>query len=243
MLAGVSVRILHYYDQIGLLKPASVSRNGYRHYEEKELLLLQQILFFRELDFPLEEVKKIITSKTFDMEKALRDHRNMITLKKDRLTKLVRTIDKTIKKVNNEILMEDKTLYDSFDDAGVEEYAEESKQRWGHTDAYKESQKRVACMTKAEMSHIKEDGEKLTAALAQSMPKGCTHSDVQELILQHYNGLKTFYEPSLEMYRGLGEMYVADPRFTAYYDKYADGLAVFMRDAMNYFADMQEGKK
>src|SRR4051812_35258781 len=111
-LAGVSVRALHYYDEVGLLKPARVKNNGYRFYEDKELLKLQQIMFFRELDFPIPEIKRITDSTSFDMEKALNDHKKLIKIKKDRLTSLMLTIDKTIKKINKKTIMEDKELYD-----------------------------------------------------------------------------------------------------------------------------------
>jgi DNA-binding transcriptional MerR regulator len=241
-IAGVTVRTLHHYDEIGLLKPSRVQGNGYRQYEEKELLKLQQILFFRELDFGPPEIKKIISSPSFDMKQALKDQRNLIELKKKRLSKLIETIDKTINKITNKTTMTDKQLYTDFNTDEQDQYAAEAKERWGHTEAYKQSQERVKKMTKEDMARIKKAGEDLTKKISEVMPKGPTSKEAQELIAQHFNGLRAFYEPSYEMYRGLGEMYVADPRFTAYYDKYAKGLAVFMRDAMKHYADTQERK-
>ncbi len=241
-LAGVSVRTLHHYDDIGLLKPARVQSNGYRKYGEEELLKLQQILFFRELDFSLEEIAKIITSPSFDMEVALNDQRNLIELKAKRLHKLIKTIDKTIKKINHKTIMKDQELYDSFKDPEQAQYAEEAKERWGNTEAYKESQKRVAKMTKEDMELFKKRADELMQAIAKAMPKGATSIKMQKLIAEHYYGLRNFYEPSLEMYRGLANMYVDDPRFTAYYEEYAVGLAQVMKEAMHYFADTQEKK-
>ncbi len=239
-LAGVSVRTLHHYDDIGLLQPAYIKPNGYRYYGERELLKLQQILFFKELDFSLEDIKKIVSSPRFDMNKALNDQKKLIELKKNRLSKLVKTIDKTLNKINHKKNMNDKELYDNFNTEEMDQYAEEAKQRWGHTDAYKQSQERVKKMTKIEMANIQKEADILMKKIALNMNKGATSPEIQALISQHYNNLRHFYEPNLEMYTGLADMYVADPRFTKYYEKYAPGLAQVMRDAMHYFADSKE---
>lgn len=242
-LANTSVRTLHYYDEIGLLSPSRTLKNGYRQYEEPELLKLQQILFFRELDFPLADVKRILNSPYFDMAAALQDHRKLIELKKKRLTQLLHTIDETIKKLKSENTMLDEELYDSFKDEEMKEYAEEAKQRWGNTDAYKQSQAKVSKMTKAQMQKLKDDGVKHMQALAAAMDLPIESPEVQALIKQSHDGVNFFYECSTEMFRNLGKMYVTDPRFTANYDKYRPGLAVFVRDAINYYCDRHEGKK
>jgi len=245
-LAGVSVRTLHYYDEVGLLKPSKIEKNGYRVYEERELLKLQQILFFRELEFPVDEIKKIMSSPTFDMRAALRDHRVMIELKKKRLSGLIKTIDNTIKKLDNEHVMNDQDMKEAFDAFGeetVKKYAEEVKQRWGHTDAYKQSMERYSKMTKADMEKYKQDSDIFMKKVAETMDKGATSPEFQELIAQHFQGLSTWYEPNFEMYRGLAKMYVDDPRFTAYYEKYKPGLAKVFSEAMLYFIDHNEPKK
>lgn len=122
-------------------------------------------------------------------------------------------------------------------------YAKEARERWGNTDAYKQSEERVSKMTKADMQKIKDAGEALTRSIAACMEDGIASDAVQVLIAQHYNGLRTFYEPTPEMYRGLGDMYVDDQRFAAYYEKFAKGLAQFMRDAMYHYVDTVEKKK
>ncbi|MCC7196981.1 MerR family transcriptional regulator [Candidatus Peregrinibacteria bacterium] len=243
-LAGVSVRTLHYYDQIDLLKPSSVQKNGYRYYEETELLTLQQILFFRELEFSLEDIKKIMSSPGFDMKEALLDQRKLIKLRKKRLSRLIKTIDKTILKLNHKIAMKDDELYGNFTKEEMEKYTEEARQKWGHTDAYKQSQERVKKMGKEGLKKVLEESGKLTQEIAAAMKAGeDPKSDkVQVLIARHYDGLRAFYEPNFEMYRGLAEMYVADPRFKANYEKVAVGLAEYLRDGMVYYADVQEGK-
>jgi DNA-binding transcriptional MerR regulator len=243
-LAGVSVRTLHYYDEVGLLKPARVQSNGYRHYEEAELLRLQQIMFFRELDFSLDNIRRILSSPRFDMTAALRGQKELIKLKRNRMDRLIQTINKTIKKINKEINMEDQELYGNFSKEEMEKYTEEAKQKWGHTEAFKQSQERVKKMGKAGLAKVLEESGKLTLEIAEAMAQGQDPKSeaVQKLIARHYDGLRAFYEPNLKMYRGMAKMYVDDPRFKANYENVAKGLAEFMRDGMIYFADRQETK-
>ncbi len=236
-LSGVTVRTLHHYDEVGLLSPTR-KKNGYRIYDEHDLLKLQQIMFFRELDFPLLEIRKILSSEKFDEKRALLDHKKLIEAKRRRLAGLVRTIDKTIRRINKETNMKDEELYKAFKEHD-EKYADEAKQRWGKTDAYKQSQARVAKMSKADMADVQKKADALMKELVENMKFGPKSPEVQKLISQHYANLRIFYEPSLEMYRGLGNMYVDDPRFTAYYEKYAKNLAAFMRDAMHFYCDTQ----
>jgi len=242
-LAGVSVRTLHHYDRMGLLKPEHVRSNGYRQYGEKELLKLQQILFFRELDFSLAEIGRILSAENFDMRMALRDQRKMIELKKKRLTGLIQTIDRTINKLNNQTTMEDQELYGAFSKEEGDKYAAEAKERWGNTEAYKQSQQRVKKMTKADWDRISKESEAIIQGILANMEMGAESVEVQGYIAQHYNSLRNFYEPNLEMYRGLGQMYLDDVRFAAYYEKYQPGLAVFMRDAIVVYCDEQEKNK
>lgn len=239
ILAGISVRTLHYYDEIGLLRPSTIAKNGYRYYEEKELIRLQQILFFRELDFPLDEIKHMLDRPGFSVIEALKDHKKLIKLKRERLDRLIQTIDKTMKHMNTNQKMKDEEMYDAFKDDDVKQYQEEVKNRWGNTDAYKQSMYKVSKMTKVDMDKLKEDGKKHTQAIADNMHKGIDHPDVQALIKQSHEGVNFFYECSVEMFRSLGQMYVDDPRFTAYYEKFAPGLAVFMRDAIAYYCDQK----
>ncbi len=236
-LAGITVRTLHHYDNIGLLSPAGVKKNGYRFYEENELLKLQQILFFRELEFPLLEIKRIMNDKNFNMEAALNDQKKLIELHKQRLTSLIETINKTINKINKKTKMEDKELYDGLSKEKMEEYAKEAKERWGNTDAYKQSQERYAKMSKDDLAKIKKAGEDLLKEIAAVMDKGVTDPIVQALIARHYDGLRAFYEPNMTMYRGLGAMYADDPRFSIYFDKFAPGLSVFMKEAIAVYCD------
>ncbi len=244
-VAGVSVRTLHYYDEVGLLKPAIVQENGYRVYEEHELLLLQQILFFRELDFSIEDIKRIMSAPTFDVHQALRDQRALIELKRKRLAGLIKTIDSTIQKLDQPIPMNDQDmqeLYDTFGEDTIKKYADEVKQKWGNTEAYKQSMERASKMTKEDYEKYKHDSDVFMKRVAAIMDKGATSPEFQALIAEHFASLSTWYEPNFEMYRSLAKMYVEDPRFTAYYENYREGLARVFSEGMMYFIDQNESK-
>lgn len=240
-LAGVTVRTLHHYDQIGLLKPMLVEKNGYRKYGQTELLKLQQILFFREMDFPLEEIARIIGAPGFDLRSALIDQRQMLELKKKRLNGLIKTIDRTIKSLNQEITMEDLELYGAFSKEEMEAYAAEAKERWGKTNAYKQSQERVNKMGKEGLKKVLEESSKITLELAAHIDRDPADKVVQAIVAKHYQWLHAFYDPDLEMYRNLGEMYSADSRFAANYEKVKPGLAKFFTEAIKVFCDRQKG--
>lgn len=236
-MANVSVRTLHHYDQIGLLGSARNEKNQYRIYEESDLLRLQQILFFRELDFKLEDIKAIISSPNFDIAGALRDHKQMILLKRKRLDALMKTIDKTINKITNKKNMKDEELYDSFTKEEMNELAEEARQRWGHTAAYKESEKKMRSMTKEQMNAIKKEADGILKMAVSVIDKDVRSEEVQEVIALHYKHLSNFYTPNPEMYRGLAEMYITDPRFKKHFEEYHPSLPQFMHDAMLVFVE------
>ncbi len=238
-LASVSVRTLHYYDEIGLLSPAFIKSNGYRYYTKAELVRLQQILFFKELEFSLEDIKKMMSSKTYDAKKVLLDQRQMFLLKKKRIEKLLKTVDKTIKSMNDKKEMKDEELYGGLTKEELESYEAEAKERWGNTEAWRQSKERTKHWTKADYQRVAEQSDIFMKKLALLVPKGPEDKEVQKMIMEHYNSLRTFYEPTLEMYRGLGEMYVADERFKKNLSTYHPRMAEFMREAMIYFVHNQ----
>ena len=142
--------------------------------------------------------------------------------------------------MNNKTVQSDDELYFAFADEEMKAYAEEAKQRWGNTDAYKQSQERSKHWTKADVKKIKEAGIALTRKIAAVMKKGPEDTDVQKLIFEHYQSINTFYDCSFEMYQNLGKMYIDDLRFTAYYEKFSSGLAQFMYEAINCFCKSQD---
>jgi truncated hemoglobin YjbI len=134
-------------------------------------------------------------------------------------------------------------LYDTFGEETIKQYADEVKERWGNTEAYKQSMERAAKMTKADYEKYKQDSDTFMKKVAATMDKGATSPEFQALIAEHFKSLSTWYEPNFEMYRGLAKMYVDDPRFTAYYENYRVGLAQVFSEGMLYFIEQNEPKK
>lgn len=229
-IAGVSVRALHHYDEIGLLRPSGRSSAGYRLYSDADLARLQQVLCFRALELPLEEIARIMTDPDYDVGAALRVQRQMLGEKAVRLQALVDAVDAAIARLESEEPMQEsemKKMFDGFDPA---QYEAEAEQRWGDTDAYKESKRRAARYTKADWQEIKREGEAIFAALAAVMAAGKPPDDPEataaaEAHRQHIE--RWFYPCPPAMHRGLGRLYVDDPRFTANIDRAAPGLAEF----------------
>ncbi len=235
-LAGVSVRTLHHYDQIGLLRPTARTNAGYRLYAGADLLRLQQILFFKEMDLPLGEIKAILDDPGFDAVQALRSHRRMLEQRRERLALLLNTIDKTILSLTEETMtpLTDKELYEGFTQEQIDEYTSEASQRW--PDQYAESNRRVRAMSREQWQAIKKEGDEVTRGLAALMGSDPASQAVQALVARHYAWVAQFWTPNAEAYRGLGQMYTEDARFRANYDKYRPGLADFMCAAMNIYA-------
>lgn len=240
-LAGISVRTLHYYDEIGLLKPARIEKNGYRKYGEEEQIKLQQILFFRELEFPLEQIKEMFESPNFNRIEALRDQKKLVMMKKSRLENLLKTIDKTINSMEKNKPLSEYDRYGALSDDQVESYKEEVRQKYGEK-AFRESQERYGKLTEADKKRIGDRGIAITQAVADNMDKGIKSKEVQSAIKDWHDHIHNFYDCSLEIFRGLGNLYVDDKRFTAYYEKVKPGLAQFMHEAMDYYCDKKEGK-
>ncbi|MFP3511937.1 MerR family transcriptional regulator [Peribacillus sp. SIMBA_075] len=231
-LVGISVRTLHYYDEIGLLSPEEITDAGYRLYSNDNLEMLQQILFFRELDMPLKEIKQMISSTSFDKQEALRQHQKMLLEKRSQLDKLINTVDKSIKHMKGEIQMTDKEKFEGFD-FSQNPYEEEARERWGDK-AVDESKAKVAGMSKDAQKIVSDIYIKL-ASIRTASPES---EEAQKAIKEWYDCLNNnFGTYSPETFKGLGQMYVNDQRFTKNIDQYGDGLAKFMCDAMGHFAD------
>lgn len=233
LLCGISVRTLHYYDQIGLLHPAGTTQAGYRLYGERELARLQQILFFRELDFPLKEIAAILDSPSFDQNRALISHREVLTLKRERLNGLIRLVDQLLKGETNMSLKE-------FDTTEIEQaqrrYAEEAAQRWGGTEAFAQSVKKTDRYGRADWARINAEAKSIFEAFAAQMQSAPDSPAVQQLVGQWREYLTAnFYDCTLEILGGLGEMYTADARFAKNLDAYGEGLARFLSEAIRCY--------
>jgi DNA-binding transcriptional MerR regulator len=236
-MAGVSVRTLHHYDQIGLLVPSARTGAGYRLYGEPELLRLQQVLFFKELDIPLDEVRRILDDPGFEQEAALRHHRQLLQQRIERLARLIKTIDRTIDRLEgDDMTLTDQELYEGFTTEQIERYKREAREMYG-PDVVQESERRARGMSRAEWKAVGDEGEAVTIGLAALVDREPSDPEVQELIARHHAWIENFYSCSAEIYRGLGQGYVEHPEFRAFYEKYRPGLADFLSAAMNHYAD------
>jgi DNA-binding transcriptional MerR regulator len=234
-LVGISVRTLHYYDEIGLLKPEETTESGYRVYSEGNLETLQQILFFKELGFPLKKIKEIISSPSFDRQKALEVQHSMLLERRKRLDKMIKTIEKTIKDSKGEIMMSIKEKFEGFD-FNHNPYEKEARRLWGDS-AVDESNARMAKLSKSEKKEFAEKFSAILRKLADLRHLPADSKEAQEAIEEWYMFLNEMGDYSLEVFKGLGQLYVDDVRFTENIDKFGKGLAKFMRDAMAIYAD------
>ena len=230
-LAGVSVRTLHYYDEIGLLKPANVDeQNGYRFYDENSLLRMQEILFYRELDFSLKSIIEILSSPDYDKQKALTEQKKLLILKKERLERVISAIDSAEKG--------ETTAMKAFDNTEFENYKEEVKEKWGQTSAYKEYSQKTKGYSKDNFNAMGEGLESLLEDFAVCMNSGASpdSTDAQILVekLQCYI-TENFYTCTNEILASLGQMYVADERFKNNIDKHSLGTAEFISKSIEYY--------
>lgn len=235
-LVGISVRTLHHYDEIGLLTPEETTESGYRIYSENNLETLQQILFFKELGFPLKKIKEIISSPSFDRAEALELHRKMLLEKRSRINQMIQTIDKTIQHTKGEIEMSNKEKFEGFDFSS-NPYEQEARERWGDK-AVDESNAKINSMSKNEKKAWEEEFNSIYKELAKIRHESPESEAAQAGIKVWYDFLNSMgHYYSLDAFKGLGQMYVDDERFTKNIDQFGDGLAVFMRDAMVIYAD------
>jgi DNA-binding transcriptional MerR regulator len=224
---GVSVRTLHYYDEIGLLRPAFVDRStGYRFYDENSLLRMQEILFYRELDFSLKSIGEILSSPNYDKSKALNEQKQLLILKKERLERLISAIDGAVKGEN---------VMKAFDNSEFEKYQAEAREKWGKTEAYKEHGERTKNYSKQKWNSLAEGMDLIMAEFARCMTRGETpdSAEAQDLVktLQdHITG--NYYHCTKEILAGLGQMYVADERFKSNIDRHGSGTASFICEAI-----------
>ena len=234
-LGSITVRTLHHYDRIGLLKPAVRSDSGYRYYGREELLRLQQILFYRELGFPLKSIGHILDDPSFDPVAALQHHRRELQQRVRRTRQLLMTIDKTISELQNAPkMLTDKELYEGFKPEEVQPMREEVISRWGQKEL-EQSETRLRKMNAEDFRKLKERGEAVNRKLAQLMDLNPEADEVQQAIAEHHEVLKQYSEVSMERYRCLGQLYTQDDRFRANYDKYRAGLADFLCLAINVY--------
>jgi DNA-binding transcriptional MerR regulator len=234
-IARISVRTLHYYDELGLLKPRYRRENKYRYYGVEEAARLQQIMFFRELGFSLDDIGQIMSRTDFDLVQALESHKELLLKKAQRINELIITVAKSIKTLKGESKMEIKEFYEGFNDEEIKRYRDEVRERWGEKTLI-DSETRVIGMGKQKFAALQAEGGAIFQAIADSMKKGFESPEVQKLIAKWREWLENFSHYSDEAVLGLGQAYSQDERFARFFEKYDKDLALFLTRAIEYYS-------
>ncbi len=227
---GVSIRTLHYYDEKGILKPAYVDKQtGYRFYDENSLLRMQEILFYRELDFSLKSISEILSSPDYDKTKALTGQKKLLILKKERLERLISAIDGAVRGEN---------IMKAFDNSEFQKHKAEVKEKWGNTDAYKEYEEKTKSYSSDKQNSLTDEMNRIFSEVAVCLKNGNApdSDEAQNLVKTLQNHItENYYNCTNEILAGLGMMYVADERFRNNIDMHADGTAEFISKAIKIY--------
>jgi DNA-binding transcriptional MerR regulator len=238
-LAGVTPRTLHHYDEIGLLKPSRVGDNGYRYYGEESLLRLQQILFYRELDIPLDDIKKIMGRRDFDILGALQTHKDALNKQVTRLNRLIQTVDNTIDHLKGHNIMSENAYFEGFTEEEQEKYALEAEQLYD-AETVRASNKKWKSYSAAKKESIMAEGKAVYVDMIAAMPKGADSPEVQVIVERWRKHTDHFWTPNLDQLLGLANGYNDDPRFKANFDKMHPHLAEFMREAVKVYVEKRK---
>jgi MerR family transcriptional regulator, thiopeptide resistance regulator len=240
-LASVTPRTLHHYDEIGLLKPSRVGENGYRYYGEDAVLRLQQILFYRELDIPLDDIKKIMGRRDFDVLGALHSHKEALQKQVARLNRLIHTVDNTINFLKGKTIMSDKGLFEGFSEEEQEKYAAEAEQLYD-AESVRESNRKWKSYPAAKKEAIMAESSAIYTDMIAAMPKGAANAEVQAIVERWHKHMEYFWTPNLDQLLALANGYNDDPRFKATFDKMHPQLAEFMREAVGVYVTARRNK-
>jgi len=234
-LAGVTVRTLHHYHEVGLVVPSGRTDAGYRTYSAEEVERLQEVLFYRELGFSLDAIGELMSRPDYDRAAVLQQQRFLLARKADRLFAMIDAVDRAIVAERNGVRMSNEEILEVFGDFDPADYEEEAQARWGETDAYKQSAQRTARYGKAEWQAIKAESEGIYRSFVALMGAGVPAEDARAMDVaeQHRMHISNwFYDCPVQMHAGLGQMYVTDLRFQENIDKHGEGLAEYMAVAI-----------
>ena len=238
-LAGITPRTLHHYDEIGLLKPSRVGDNGYRYYGEDAVLRLQQILFYRELDIPLDDIKKIMGRRDYDVMGALQSHKEALSKQAVRINRLIQTVDNTINHLKGNKTMSNENLFEGFSEEQQEKYAQEAEKIYD-PETVRESNRKWKAYSAAKKEAILAEGSAIYNDMIAVIPKGANSAEVQAIVERWRRHMNYFWTPNLEQLLGIANGYTDDPRFKANFDKMDPRLAEFMRDAVKVYVDAKK---
>lgn len=242
-LAGVSVRTLHHYEELGLLQPDRDAESGYRRYSDEDMARLQQVLFYRELGLGLDQIGDIMNAPDFDRRQALLEQRRLLADQVVRLQATLRLVDKTLAAIEGGYNMTKEEMFEVFGGFDPAQYETEVEQRWGGDDAYKESTRRAKQYNKADWERFAKENEEIGAAIIALMDDGVSAGDERAMDAVERHRLlidKWFYPCSREFHAQLGSMYIADERFRKTYEDMRTGMAQYMHDAIE--ANLARGR-
>ena len=243
-LAGVTVRTLHHYDRIGLLVPSGRSESGYRLYAYGDLERLRQIRLWRELRFSLDAIGQMLDAPTYGRRGALEAQRDLLRERQERTERIIRGVERALRAMEQETEMDRTEMFEGLEEFDHEQYRDEVERRWGGSDAYRESMRRTRRYGKGDWVRIKAEGEAVVARLADLMAAGAQAAGgaAMDLAEEHRCHIdRWFYPCSHGMHRNLADMYTADARFEAYFEKRAAGLAAYVRNAIRANAQRAGG--
>lgn len=241
-LAGVSVRTLHYYEEIGLLRPSRDDASGYRVYTDEDLERLQQVLFYRELGFDLDRIKTIMNAADFDRREALLEQRRLLAAKVARLQATLQLVDKTLAAIQGGYRMTKDEMFEVFGGFDPTQYEAEARARWGRTEAYKESTRRAQTYTKADWQRFAAEQQAVHDAIVALIDAGVPPTDVRAMdaVERHRLLIDTWFYPcSRQFHAELAKMYVTDERFRKTYEDMRTGMARYLHDAIQ--ANLERG--
>jgi DNA-binding transcriptional MerR regulator len=239
-MAGVSTRTLRYYDEIGILKPARINSSGYRIYGQAEVDRLQQILFYRELNVNLESIKKILNAPTFNRAAALREHREKLLKKREQLDELIVNVEKTIAHIEGRRMIMDQEKFEGFKQKLIEDneakYGEEIRAKYGDETVNKSNQK-FQGMSQEQHDEVTRLATEVKETLHEAYKTGDPAGELAQKAADLHRQWLCYYwdKYTKKAHAGLAQMYVDDPRFTAYYDEKQPGTAIFLRDAIHIY--------
>lgn len=242
-LTGVTVRTLHHYDEIGLLAPSARTTAGYRRYAEPDLDRLQHILAYRALGFPLDRIADLLDDPAADMLSHLRRQHRILSERRDHTERMLSALEHMMEAHQMGYQLTPEERFEVFGDFNPEDHAAEAERRWGDSDAFRQSHARTSGYTKEDWLTIKREAEENTQRLTAAMRAGtpAASAEVMALAEEHRQQIsRWYYDCTYEVHRGLGQMYVDDPKFNATYEGIAAGLAVYLRDAIVANADRHE---
>jgi DNA-binding transcriptional MerR regulator len=235
-LANVSRRTLRYYDQIDLLKPTAVADNNYRYYDQDKVLRLQQIRFYQELDFSLNDIRKILDKSDFNTLQSLQSQKEALQQQAKRLDRLIDTIDKTILHLEGQIKMDNKELFAGFDEAKQKEYAKEASKRWDPK-LVKQSNQRWNQLSQEQKEAILQEGNQIYSDMIDQLSSAPDSDTVQAIVARWHQHIRHFYEPGFATLRGLGQGYASDPAFRSTFEAMHPDLPDFLHKAITIYCN------